>query len=311
METRSIGSLEVSVVGLGANNFGGRLDERRTADVVHAALDAGVNFIDTADVYGATKSEEFIGRAVRDRRDEVILATKFGSKVDEDHLGGAKASYVRSAVEESLGRLGTDRIDLYILHRPDPETPIAETLGALGELIASGKVREIGCSNFSVAQLREAAAVAADGGPRFVNLQNRYSLLDRAVELGILEECANTGIGFVPYSPLAGGLLSGKYRRDAPPPEGTRIASMPAERRASALSEQNFTVIESLAQFCASHDRSLLELAISWLLAQPAVASVISGATSPEQLRANVAAAQWRLSESELAAISGIIPTPS
>jgi len=309
METRTIGSLEVSVVGLGTNNFGMRLDEERTAAVVHASLDAGINFIDTADVYGRTKSEEFIGAALKGRRDEAVLATKFGMRLDDDHLGGAKPDYIRAAVEDSLRRLDTDRIDLYILHRPDPETPIAETLAVLDELVRAGKVVEIGCSNFSIDQLREAeAASAASGGARFVNLQNQYNILQRAPERDVLPECAKTGVGFVPYSPLASGLLTGKYRRDEAPPEGTRMAGMPEERRTQALSDRNFDILERLEKICEQRGHSMLELAMSWLLAQDGVASVISGATSPEQVRANVAAAAWKLTADDVKAVDEAAP---
>ena len=214
MKTRKIGSLDVSIVGLGTNNFGWRIDELQAAQVINKAIDVGVNFIDTADTYGATQSEEFIGRALKDRRDEVVLATKFGSKIDDERVGGAQPDYVRSAAEESLRRLKTDRIDLYILHRPDPNTPIAETLGALDELVRQGKVIEIGCSAFSLAQLKEAEEAAATlGTARFVNLQSEYNLLHRDVEREVLPECARSDIAFVPYSPLVGGLLTGKYRR--------------------------------------------------------------------------------------------------
>src|SRR5215212_6224182 len=215
METRRIGSLEVSVVGVGCNNFGNRLDSEGTAAVVHAALDAGITFFDTADVYSAGKSEEFLGRALGGRRDEVVLATKFGIPM-EGQGSGASPAYIRLAVEASLQRLGTDRIDLYQLHRPDPQVPVAETLRAMAELVRAGKVREIGCSNFSVEQLREAEA-AAEGRPaRFVSIQNRYNMLNRDPERDILPECARAGIAFIPYSPLANGLFSGKFRAGQP-----------------------------------------------------------------------------------------------
>src|SRR5215218_8240726 len=217
MDTRRIGSLEVSVVGLGCNNFGRRLDSGATSAVVDAALDAGVNFFDTADVYGGTKSEEFLGRALSRRRDEVVLATKFGAQVDEQRKG-AKPEYVGQAVEDSLRRLRTDRIDLYQLHRPDPDVPIEDTLGALDELVEAGKVREVGCSNFSADQLREEEGATPEGAARFASVQNEYSLLHREPEVEVLPECERLGMAFVPYFPLANGLLTGKYRRgeDAP-----------------------------------------------------------------------------------------------
>jgi aryl-alcohol dehydrogenase-like predicted oxidoreductase len=308
LETRKIGSLDASVVGLGTNNFGGRLDAQQTAGVVNTALDAGVTFIDTADVYGETKSEQFIGEALKSRRDEAVLATKFGVKIDDDHPGGASATYVRSATENSLRRLQTDWIDLLILHRPDPATPLVETFEALAELIAEGKVREVGCSNFSLAQLDEAEAAAAGSGARFVNLQNQYSILQRSVEAEILPACAARGIGFVPYSPLARGLLTGKFRRNEEPPVGTRIASMPSDRRKQELSDDNFSAIERLEAFAAVRGRSLLDLAFSWLLAKPGVASVIAGATSAEQISANAAAGSWKLTEDEVQAVDELAP---
>jgi aryl-alcohol dehydrogenase-like predicted oxidoreductase len=307
METRRIGSLEVSVVGLGCNNFGGRVDAEGTAQVVHAALDAGINFLDTADIYGGTKSEEYIGRALGPRRDQAVIATKFGGKIDEQRHG-AKPEYVRQAVEDSLRRLATDRIDLYQLHMPDPEVPIADTLGALGELVRAGKVREIGCSNFSVDQLRAAEAAVRPGAARFVSLQNQYSLMHRDPERDVLPECGRAGLAFLPYFPLASGLLTGKYRQGQPPPEGSRLGS--GGRSASALSEENLARVEALIQFATARGHTLLELAVSWLLARPAVASVIAGATSPAQVRANAAAAGWRLTAAELAEIDAIVPPP-
>jgi aryl-alcohol dehydrogenase-like predicted oxidoreductase len=306
METRKIGSLDVSVVGLGTNNFGMRLDETRSAAVIHAALDAGVNFIDTADVYGGTRSEEFIGNTLKGHRDEVVLATKFGMKLDDDHLGGASPAYVRSAVEDSLRRLATDRIDLYILHRPDPATSIADTLEALDELVQEGKVIEIGASNFSAEQLQEAEEAAKR--TRFVNLQNQYSVLQRSVEREVLPECERTGVGFVPFSPLASGLLTGKYHRNEEPPAGTRMASMPEERRNALFTEKNFDTVEALSDFCEQRGQTLLDLAMSWLLTRPAVSSVIAGATTPEQLAENVAAAEWELTRDDLANIDDIAP---
>lgn len=308
MQTRRIGSLEVSVVGLGCNNFGGRLDAARTAEVVHAALDAGVTFFDTADLYGGTRSEELLGRALAGRRDRVVVATKFGHRVD-DQRQGAKPDYVRRACEDSLRRLGTDRIDLYQLHRPDPETPIADTLGALDGLVKAGKVREIGCSNFSAAQLREAEAAVRPGAARFVSVQNEYSLLHRDPERDVLAACERSSLAFVPYFPLASGLLTGKYRRGQPPPAGARLA--PGGWAASSLTDENLAKAEALAAFAASRGRTLLELAFSWLLARGAVASVIAGATSPDQVRSNAAAAGWQLTKDDLAAIDRIVPPPA
>lgn len=303
METRQIGSIEVSVVGLGCNNFGGRLDAPRTAAVVHAALDAGITLFDTADIYGGTHSEELLGRALGPRRAQVVVATKFGMPID-DQRKGAGPAHVRRAAEDSLRRLGTDHIDLYQLHQPDPQTPIADTLGALDALVRAGKVREIGCSNFSVAQLREAESAVRPGAARFVSVQNQYSLLDREPERGVLEACVRSGLGFLPFFPLASGLLSGKYRRGQPAPPGSRLTAGPLVER--FLTEANLALVEELTTFAASRDRSLLTLAISWLAAQRPVSSVIAGATTPEQVRANVAAAGWRLDADELAEIDAI-----
>jgi aryl-alcohol dehydrogenase-like predicted oxidoreductase len=307
MEHRVIGSLKVSAVGVGCNNFGMRIDEGATEAVVRAALDAGVDFFDTADTYGGTKSEEFLGRALGNRRDEAVIATKFGAQIDESRKG-ASAAYVRTAVEDSLRRLGTDRIDLYQLHVPDASVPIDETLGALDELVRAGKVREIGASNFSPEQIDEAEAVSRDHGwARFVSVQNEYSLLRRAPEHGVLDACVRHGIGFLPYFPLASGLLTGKYRRDEPLPDGTRLANMPAERRDAALTDKNLHRVEALRAFAEKRGHTILELAVSWLLARPAVASVIAGATKPEQVHANVAAAGWTLTEAELAEIGALL----
>jgi aryl-alcohol dehydrogenase-like predicted oxidoreductase len=308
VETRRIGALEVSVVGLGCNNFGWRLDAVQSAAVVHAALDAGITFFDTADVYGGTKSEEFLGKALGPRRDEVVIATKFGSRLDE-HRRGARPEYVRQAAEASLRRLRTDRIDLYQLHWPDPEVPIADTLGALDQLVRAGKVREIGCSNFSVQQIREAEAAVRGGPARFVSVQNEYSLLHRDPERDVLPECARLGLAFLPYFPLASGLLTGKYRRGRAAPSGTRIAD--GGWAGELLTDQNLALVDTLDQFARSRGRTLLELAVSWLLAQPAVASVIAGATAPEQVRANTAAAGWKLTPAELAQIDAIVAPAS
>lgn len=306
MEHRPIGSLSVSVVGLGCNNFGGRIDAAATEKVVHAALDAGINFFDTADIYGGTKSEEFLGRALGRRRSEVVIATKFGMAVD-DRRKGARPDYIRRAIEDSLRRLGTDRIDLYQLHQPDPSVPIADTLEALDGLVRAGKVREIGCSNFSAEQIRQAEDAVRPGAPRFVSVQNEYSLLHRDPESGVLAECVQRGIAFLPYFPLGSGLLTGKYRQGQPPPQGTRLTS--GGRFSGRLEGANMDLVERFAQFAAARGRTLLELAISWLVAQPAVASVIPGATSPQQVRANAAAAGWRLAAAELAAVNALAPT--
>jgi aryl-alcohol dehydrogenase-like predicted oxidoreductase len=309
METRRIGSLEVSLVGLGCNNFGRRLDADATKAVVEAALDAGITFFDTADVYGPLQSEEFLGRALGKRRRDVVVATKFGNPID-DQRRGARPAYVCSAVEDSLRRLGTDRIDLYQLHRPDPETPIGDTLEALDGLVRAGKVREIGISNTSAEQLAQADAAVRDGAARFVCLQNQYSLLERTPEQGVLAEARRRGLAFLPYFPLASGLLTGKYRRGEPPPPGTRLAQPGGQGRNPSrfLNDRNVETVERLSSFAASRGHTVLELAISWLAAQAPVASVIAGATTPAQVRANVAAAGWRLGADDLAAIDALAP---
>ncbi len=305
MEKRRIGTLEVSLVGLGCNNFGWRMDAAATEKVVHAALDAGINFFDTADIYGGTKSEEFLGRALGRRRSEAVIATKFGMAVD-DRRKGAKPDYIRRAVEDSLRRLKIDRIDLYQLHQPDPAVPIADTLEALDGLVRAGKVREIGSSNFSAIQIRQAEDAVGPSAARFVSLQNEYSLFHREPERGVLSECVERGIAFLPYFPLASGLLSGKYRKNQPVPRGTRLTS--GGRFGNRLEGPNMDLVELLAQFAVTREHTLLELAVSWLAAQPAVASVIPGATSVEQVKANAAAAGWRLTADELAAVDTIVP---
>jgi aryl-alcohol dehydrogenase-like predicted oxidoreductase len=304
METRRIGSLSVSLVGLGCNNFGWRLDYDASARVIDAAMDEGI-FFDTADIYGATKSEEFLGRALGSRRDRVLIASKFGLKVDENRKG-ARPEYVKQACADSLKRLGTDRIDLYQLHTPDATVPIADTLGALDELVKAGKVREIGCSNFSAAQLREAASAVKPGAARFVSVQNDYSLFKRDPETnGVLEECKQQGLAFLPYYPLASGLLTGKYRKGQPVPTGTRIATL--ERYSGLVSEKNLNIVEELIQFASSRGHTILELAFSWLASKPQVASVIAGATSPEQVNGNAAALNWNMTPEDLAKIDEIM----
>jgi aryl-alcohol dehydrogenase-like predicted oxidoreductase len=304
MERRRIGTLEVSVVGLGCNNFARRIDEPASAAVVHAALDAGVNFFDTADTYGGTHSEEFLGRALAGRRAQAVVATKFGMAVDAQRQG-AKPDYVRRAVEDSLRRLGTDYIDLYQLHKPDPDTPIADTLGALDQLVRAGKVREIGCSNFSAVQLREAQRVVAPGAACFASVQNQYSLLHREPEETVLPECARGGVAFLPFFPLANGLLSGRFRHGEAAPEGSRFA--PGAWGQRDWTEANLARVEALRQFAAARGCSVLELAFCWLLAHPAVSSVIAGASRPEQVRANAAAACLKLNSEDLADIDRLL----
>ena len=306
LERRKIGALEVSLTGLGCNNFGWRIDAAQSGRVVETALDSGINFFDTADIYDKGHSEEYLGRALAGRRREAVIATKFGMKFDETRQGASR-EYVRQAAEDSLRRLGTDYIDLYQLHQPDPKTPIAETLGALNELVGEGKVREIGCSNFPAEQIREARrslGQTAESRAQFVSVQNEYNLFHREPEAEVLPECQRLGVAFLPYFPLANGLLTGKYRRGQPLPKGSRGE---AGWGPKVFTEENVSKVERLIQFAAGRGHSLLELAFSWLAAQPAVASVIAGAVSPEQVRANAAAALWKLSPEDLREIDTLL----
>jgi len=313
MRYRPLGrsGLTVSVVGLGCNNFGGRLDLDATRSVLDAAIDAGITLFDTADIYGGQGgSEELMGQALRGRRDSFVLATKFGHQSGEMGYGpaaGAKAGrlYVRRAVEASLRRLQTDHIDLYQLHTPDPVTPIEETLAALHELVLEGKVRYLGHSNFAGWQVARAAHVAAAaGGTPFVSAQNHYSLLERDVEADVVPACDAYGVGMLPYFPLANGLLTGKVTRANGAPEGSRLHG-----RDGYVTEAKLDVVEALAKWGADHGRTLLEIAIGALAAQPTVGSVIAGATTPEQVQANAAAGSWEPTETDLAAIDAIAPT--
>ena len=303
MESRKIGSLSVSLVGLGCNNFGGRIDADRTQAVVDAALDAGITLFDTADIYGATQSEILLGQALGSRRDEAVIATKFGGPLGEGK-GGASPAYVKEACEASLQRLGTDRIDLYQLHFPDESAPIEDTLAALSSLVDEGKVREIGCSNFDSSRLD--AAAAAGTPSMFASVQNQLSLLDRRQEADTVAAAQKHGLGILPYFPLASGMLTGKYRRDAEPPEGTRLAGMPPERRERALSDKAFDIVERLEAFATDRDHTLLELAMSWLAGLPQMASVIAGATRPEQVRDNASSVGWKLTDDERSEVDAI-----
>jgi len=300
VEKRKIGSLEVSLVGLGCNNFGWRIDANGSAAVIDAAIDSGINFLDTADLYGAGQSEEYLGRALKGRRDKVLIATKFGMKLG-DGKEGAKPSYVRQAAEDSLRRLNTDHIDLYQLHQPDPGTPIADTLGALGELVHAGKVREIGCSNFSAAQLREASQVK---GVHFASVQNNYSMVHREPEAEVLPECQHLGLAFLPYFPLANGLLTGKYRKGQPFPKSSRAEDGFGPK---VFTDENLTLVEGLRKFAESRGHTLLELAMSWLASKSVIASIIAGAKTPDQVKANASSVNWRLTEADLAALNGIL----
>jgi aryl-alcohol dehydrogenase-like predicted oxidoreductase len=309
METRKLGSLEVTLVGLGCNNFGMRIDEDESATVVHAALDAGINLFDTADVYGGTRSEQYLGRALGSRRDEAVIATKFVAPIDDDPShAGAGARWVAEAVEGSLRRLGTDRIDLYQQHGPDPNVPIEETLEALDKLVRAGKVREIGNSNFSGEQIDEAQAVSERNGfARFVSAQNHFNLLQRDPLRDVVPACLRDGLGILPYFPLASGLLTGKYRRGESPPEGTRLSQLPEDRAARVMSDRNFDEVDGLTAFAAERNHTILELAFAWLAAQPAMTSIIAGATKPEQVAANVAAVDWKLSDDDLAEVDKLL----
>ena len=296
MKTRmlGIGGPEVSVVGLGTNNFGRRCDYDQTLAVIDAALDAGITLFDTADIYGQGMSEDYIGRALEGRRDKVVLATKFGSAMDDDPTESrGRAEYVRWAVEGSLRRLRTDVIDLYQMHQPDDSTPIEETLGVLNELVGEGKVRWIGSSNFSAEQIKAAEASARERGTaRFVSVQNHYSLVEREAEDEVLPACEKLGIGFLPYFPLASGLLTGKYRRGEKATEG-RLAGQ-------EIADARWDRAEALQAFADARGIALLDLAFAGLLAQPAVSSVIAGATKPEQVRANVAAGELELTAEDV-----------
>lgn len=306
METRKIGSLDVSIVGLGCNNFGMRIDEDQTKVVVDAAIEAGINFFDTADVYGMRgRSEEFLGKALGSRRDEVLIATKFGSPMaDDGQSQGGSGRWIRQAVEDSLRRLGTDRIELYQLHSPDANTPQEETLAALDELVRAGKLREIGCSNFGSTLIDEAQSVSKDKElARYASVQNNYSLLERGVEKKVLPACERHGMGFLPYFPLASGLLTGKYRSPDDLPEGTRLATMAQampDRAKQVLSDENFAIVGKLRAFAEEKGHTLLELAMSWLASRPVVASVIAGATNADQVKANVASVGWKMTDEEM-----------
>ncbi|MDH3643198.1 MAG: aldo/keto reductase [Gammaproteobacteria bacterium] len=307
MELRNLGSsgLKVSAVGIGCNNFGMRCEKAASAAVVHAALDCGINFFDTADVYGGSLSEEFLGEAINGRdRSQIIIATKFSAPMAEGELSrGASRHHIMNAVEASLKRLGTDYIDLYQQHGPDPSTPVEETLQALDDLVRAGKVRYIGNSNYAGWQIADADWTARrEGLTRFVSAQNHYNLLDRRAEREVVPACERFGLGILPYFPLASGLLTGKYSRGAEPPEGTRLANF-GPRGKAALSDENFDVVDKLDGFARDNDHSLLELAMSWLASMPVVSSVIAGATKPEQVQANASAAQWRLTENQMAEV--------
>ena len=302
MEYRQLGhsGLKVSAVGLGCNNFGRRCSEEETRTVVHKALDLGVTTFDTADFYSSGLSEEFLGKALGPRRKDIVLATKFGLPMRQgEYEGGGSRRYVMLAIEASLRRLGTDYIDLYQLHFPDPKTLVAETLAALDTLVRAGKVRYVGSSNLNGWQVADAAWTARTKGlTPFVSAQNHYNLLDRRIEREVIPAAEAFGVGIIPYFPLASGLLTGKYKRGAPVPNDSRAAANPdAAKR--MLSDENFTTVEKLDDFARSRGKGVLDVAVSWLLGQKQVATVIAGATKPEQVEANVAAGAWTMARSD------------
>ncbi|MEC8388130.1 MAG: aldo/keto reductase [Pseudomonadota bacterium] len=310
MDYRRLGhsGLWVSAVGIGCNNFGAKCDEAATRAVVHACLDAGITLFDTADMYGNRGgSETLLGRILGHHRKDIVLASKFGLPMGEGpYLNGAGRHYIMRAVEDSLRRLRTDHLDLYQVHRPDPATPIEETLRALDDLVRDGKVRYVGCSNFAGWQLAEAEWAARAGGTvRFISAQNEYSLVDRRIE-GELVPAANAyGVGILPYFPLANGLLTGKYQRNHAMPDGARMTERPT-RAEEVLTDRNWTIAEKVADYAAARGHSLLEAAIGWLASQGHVPSVIAGATTAEQVAQNAAAADWRMTAEEIADINAL-----
>ena len=310
MQLRRLGNsgLKVSVIGLGCNNFGMRIDQAQTRLVVDAALDAGINFFDTADLYGGSKSEAFLGEALKGRRDKAVLATKFANPMGEGayQRGGARR-YIVKAVEDSLKRLNTDHIDLYQMHVPDADTPIEETLRALDDLVRAGKVLYIGNSNFTGWQIADADWTSRTQGlERFVSAQNNFSLLERGVEREVLPACERFGLGLLPYFPLASGFLTGKYHRGEPPRQGTRLAAW-GKRGEAALNDRNFDRLEALDRWAEQRGRRILDLAFAWLLGHGAVSSVIAGATSPEQVQANARCAEWILTPEEVSEVRALV----
>jgi aryl-alcohol dehydrogenase-like predicted oxidoreductase len=311
MELRNLGrsGLRVSLVGLGCNNFGMRLDANQTADVVNAALDAGITLFDTADMYGSRgDSERFLGKALGAKRSEIVLASKFGMAMDDEGVKiGAARRYIMQAVEDSLSRLGTDWIDLYQLHQFDPLTPIDETLRALDDLIRDGKVRYVGSSNLPAWRSTEAEFIARElGTNKFISCQEEWNVLNRAIEQDVVPMMETYGLGMLPYFPLASGLLTGKYKKDSMP-EGARLTDMPRFANRGYVTEANFAKVERLENFANQSGHSVLELAFSWLAAQKVTGSVIAGATKPEQIKSNVSAANWKMTAEELAEIDELL----
>ena len=309
MEYRHLGNsgLEVSLVGLGGNTFGGRCDAQATTTIVNTALDLGVNLIDTADIYGPGLSEEYIGQAVRGRRREAVIATKFALKMNGGHYrADGSRRYIMEAVESSLRRLGTDYIDLYQIHMPDPKTPIEETLRALDDLVRRGVVRYVGCVNYKAWQLADAAWTArTEHLTPFISAENRYNIMDRGIESELLPACERFGAGVLPFLPLGGGFLTGKYRAGEQPPEDARLATGGMSSR--MLNEGNFAILGRLEAVAGERGHTLLDLAMGWLSAQPRVSSIIAGATRPEQVEQNVRAGEWKMTAEDLAAVDAAL----
>ena len=312
MQYRQLGhsGLEVSLIGLGTNNFGRRCDQAQSSRVLDQALEMGINFIDTANIYSAGESESHIGHWLKGKRDQVLIATKFGMKMGEGPMQmGASRQHIIASIEASLTRLQTDFVDLYQLHRVDRRVPIEETLRALDDLVQQGKVRYIGASNFDAWHLCEAEWTARNKNlNRFVAVQNYYNLLKRDIEREVTPFCQAYGVGIIPYFPLESGFLTGKYRRGESGPEGARLSGSP--RGDKLFTDENFAVLTQLEDFAAERGRTLLDVAIAGLAAQPAVASIIAGATRPEQVVANVASAEWELTDEDCAALDKIVPSP-
>ncbi|HEY5272447.1 MAG TPA: aldo/keto reductase [Acidimicrobiales bacterium] len=299
METRKIGSLEVSVVALGCNNFANGYDQDLVDEVVHAALDAGITYFDTAEGYGRGQSEEVVGKALKGHRDGAVVATKYDGRPDE----------ARAHAEASLQRLGVDYIDLYTLHHAVADVPVEETLGALSELARDGLIREFGCSNVGVAQLEEAAAAVGDGRSGFVSVQNDYNLLNRKMELDVLPYCASTGLAFTAYFPIYHGLLTGHFHRGEELKPGSRLATAHPRRQEAAFTDEHFDVLEGLAAFAEARGRTVLDVALARLLAEPGLAAVLPGAASAQHVQSNANAATMQLNAAEIAEIDRIAPT--
>lgn len=309
MKQRRIGELEVSEVGLGCNNFGTRVDQETTNEIFASCLDTGINFFDTADVYGSGASEEMLGQAMKGHRDQIVIATKFGLRDMDPGLTGGSAEWVRRSIDKSLRRLNTDWIDLFQIHTPDHEVHERETLEALNDLVVAGKVREIGCSNYDAERLDSAADVSQkENLAPYRTVQNRYSLLHREPESEVFDVCREHNVGFLPFFPLESGLLTGKVSAEGPLP-GTRLAEWPQDRLKLFITDHNLAAVERLSSWVSDRDRSLLDLAFSWLLSKPEIPSVIAGATSSAQVLANSQACGWSISSLEMDEINELLST--